>query len=786
MQTTYPLPSSYRQRGFTALESLLLLVILISGWVITAQFAQQQVKVTVATATSRQLKTVSRQAYQWVLDNWETVHRQFEHGDPQEPLDLLPLLPFSPPTLNPSQQCYKIRLILAANQWQLWVTTHGGSPMPTSICRKISAQVGESADYLTENLNKEDPAAAWIVKGGQGLWKLGWPDALGQSPKAGHLAVRQIIDLTQLTSTTYKILSRKPLASITKPNRLETDLQLNRHQLIFKNQQQTSQLSSQQLLFSQGSPSLQALKLTAQDVTVENSLLLGESTQNTLNLHHFLFAISSTTEKKKVSLLRPLKKVCNALRNNEEVHTHLQLRESQCTSQIHRFWGKLPYHERSTKENSIEALKNFATSVCQNSSNNQEALGRLFLVGSSVITEPSNLFICSKSPNGVAAFQLNKIDGYRQTSSKETDPTTTKTDLIKIKLPKTLSDEEEAADCLLLLQKITQRIFFFNHAKKKYSTLYNGYRDRVYNKILRKKLRGFILLKEFSDDTFNELFTLYCEPLDEKPPEEKTYSTYDEVKDLDPSLLIPYYQNNDLHMTTWESAYNKLQETATRKYFKDIYNRNNSERISNLIKKITTYFDEDDPFIKRVFMDSLIKLQQEHPRFFEYETNSYPSIIGIDLPETIDDTKQAEEVLSLLLIVIVKIEEKTLLKSTKKNFITNRLRRTISLDPGFYNDFKNSLSKINTENKDDFLKEFLNYYNKNSSLNNSSFFDSLLNKLPVFMQSILSSNNLYIFIERIKNIKNFPNDIEKDINNLLFDVVNTHYQDSNIIKIHYK
>lgn len=791
---TSPLPSCWRQQGFTALEGLLLLVILISSLRITAHFVKQQSQDTAATATARQLNTVSRQSYQWVLEHWQPLQQQFEQSQPLESLDLLPLLqlPQPLPTHNSHRQRYKIQLIQAANRWQLWVTTHDGDQIPVRSCLQISAQVGAIAGYLTQN-----QASAFIVKGWQGLWQLPWPSSLGTTPQAGRLATLQTIVLPQVTSSN-QILSRKPLNLIAKSNQLDTDLQLNRHQITFKEPHQTSQLSSQQWLFSQGSPALQSIKLTAQGVTMENSLHWGESEQNTLRLHHFLFVLSTKQELMEASLFASVKKLTGYFNPSQATHTYLQLRAPQCASQIHRLWGKLPYHEHSPQANSPEKLKNFADSICQEKSGNQAAFGRLFLVGDSVITEPAALFICSKLLNGgVAAFQLNKIDGYqhRQGSSKADAPITTQPHAIRIKLPGVLSDDAKASDCLSLLRKISRHIVFFEQSSGIYSNLRNQCSVKVnivHSKHNNKEkdnlyyqLKNNSPSKKFSDDTFNELFNIYCKPLSSIPPAVKTYTTYDEVKHLDPSFLVTQDRKHCAHQISYKSIYEKLHAiTYSDKKFKTDYNQKKSKKLNNFIKEINNNFDNTDLFVKRIIMDSLVKLQQGHPQWFEQQNKRYPVILGVDLPKEIENTKQAEEILSFLIILLDKIGEKKQIFSTQENFISKTWDKITQKDREFYDSLKNDLSKIDNKNKDDFLKEFINFYNKIFSPDDN-FFTTILNQLPSLLKSILSNDKIGKFIKSVKEITEFDPAIQEDIINLLLDVVETHYQNSSVIKIRY-
>lgn len=783
---TTPLPAYYRQRGFTALEGLLLLVILISSLTITAHFVEQQSQDTVATATARQLNTVSRQSYQWVLEHWQPLQQQFEQSQPLESLDLLPLLqlPQPLPTHNPHRQRYEIQLIQDTDkQWQLWVTTHDGDQIPVRSCLQISAQVGAIAGYLTQN-----QASTFIVKGWQGLWQLPWPSSLGTTPQAGRLATLQTIVLPQVTSSN-QILSRKPLNLSAKSNQLDTDLQLNRHQITFKEQHQTSQLSSQQWLFSQGSPALQAIKLTAQGVTVENSLHWGESEEKTLRLHHFLFALFKKWEPMQAGLLEPLRKLGYYFSKSEAAHTYLQLRVPQCASQIHRLWGKLPYHEHSPQANSPEELKKFADSVCQETSGNQPALGRLFLVGSADITEPAGLFICSKAPNGagVAAFQLNEIEGYqhRQGSSKADAPTTTQPHAIRIKLPEVLSDDAKASDCLSLLRKISQHIFFFNEAAKGYSFLRTQNSSCFEKNKLKKHLKKEPLFKQISNKDFDKLFKIYCDPLASKIPKVNNNITDEEIKNLDPSLLIPQYRPCSTHPIFYQSIYKKLHEIPyDNKKIEKNYNEKTSKRLEDFIKRINDNFDNDSPFIERIFMDSLVKLQKEHPQWFEQQTNPYPVILGVDLPEEIENIEQAEEILSFLIILLENIGEKKKILSAEGDLIIRTWQRLTKKDSEFYHDLKSNLTKIDYKNKHEFLEKFIELYN-NTFCPKKGIINTIFNHLPNFMQSILSNDKILEFIERIKEIEKFDLGIRQDINTLLLDVVETHYQNSSVIKIRY-
>jgi hypothetical protein len=801
------IPSCWRQWGFTALESLLLLVALMSGWVITAHYLQQQVKDTVATASARQLKTVSRESHQWVLDHWQPLLRQLEQSDQQGSLDLLPLLqlPHPLPPHNPYQQRYKIALIPEGKRWQLWVTTHDGATIPRRACLQISAQVGAIAGFITQN-----QASALIVKSWQGLWQLPWPSTLGSVPQTGHLATVQTIDLPQVTSSN-QLLSRKPPHWLTKPNQLETDLALKEHQMTFKNQQQQSQFSSRQLVFHQGSPSGQGHRdsqqapkednpqtatITTDAVSLQSSLLWGENAEKTLRLHHFLFTISDIQKNKNVSVLKPVRKLFHSLIGAQQTHTHIQLREPQCASQIHRGWGKLPYHERPPEESAPPSLKKFADSVCQENSANQAAIGRLFLVGSSDITKTATLFICARSTHGVAAFQLNQMKGYQHRPSPKANvlTRTQAADPIRVELPEMLSDDDdEAHHCLNLLINISQHIVFFEQAANTYSKLKKqcSFKVKVFrseNNIheqdnLDYQLKNNLPSKKFTEKTFNELFEIYCKPLDSKHPEVNIDDTTDAVRELAPSLLIlDYQQQQSKYFIKYSSIYKKLIETKNISKFKECYNEKKSKRLNNFINEINDHFNHSDLLIKRVFLNSLIRLQQDYPQWMQPKNPPQQKILGVELPKKIEDIKQAEEILSFLLIVLNKIEEKTQLLSDQSNVMYKKWLAAMSQNPDFYHQLKNSLSEMNTDNKEVFLKEFIHYYNEKSSLN-PGLISTLLNQFPSLIQTILSNNNLLTFINRIRNTPEFSSDIREDINNLLVDIVDTYYQESLIIKI---
>lgn len=481
--------SSGPRQGFTLLETLMLLIVYISGLLLIAQYVEQNVDERSATAAVQQLQAVSHQAQQLVSEQWPLILQQLEE---QGPLSYpcfykLPdkLLQANKKNTNPYQQSYRISLLHeAADRWQLWVNTQNGRPIPKRAWSRISTPLGFLSGYTTTNEKK-----SLVIHGQQNLWSLEWPTEL-KSPGEGHLVTRH--DLNQLALTSADcLLYRKAIKGTPQLNQMQTSLDLQKHQIIFS---QGSAVGPKQWLLKNAKSSLRA------------------------TLDHLASSPS-------ITLTDP--------GDHQVIIDPTAIGTSPSNSQLYRFWTQLPSHTPTTND-----PQSFADQLCRDQSTALSALGGLFIV------EPTDksrhlLFICGKGnenlSTSVKAYLWEQLDDGHQPEPIEHSIRPSfiielPANLPDIKPPAKLSDKDQkqVESFHKFLKEYVERIFYHFSAVEVYIKLKKtGVKDikddsQRHKGVIEKNIENE-LLKKFSgnlknprnseaskvNDTINKLLKLY-------------------------------------------------------------------------------------------------------------------------------------------------------------------------------------------------------------------------------------------------------------------------------------
>jgi type II secretory pathway pseudopilin PulG len=345
--------TAVRGRGFTVIEILVVLTVLISLISLGSRYIQRNLDSALNQAMAYHFKRIDKAANSYVKDHYADLLGQ------QSELELESLVnaAYLPPDFlktNNYQQSYKIRIFPKQQGnialLQVVITTQKGQEISEQALRQISNLVGGQAGYVS--ILSPDK-----ITGTQGGWEMESKDL---SITTGHLASvtwvnqRDIIDADGF-------LRRQKFEGHPEYNRMETDLQMQDHTIEYENGEFKGKLSSNQLWFSNDKQSIEASLVQGPNIQLKKGQRKVELNSNQLSLGDLtLFGTGNFW-------MMPSKVDVN--------------------------WNKVPFYELELE--STEAIWKFVDQRCEKSGYFDFPQGRLFLVGRFSNQENAGLFICS-------------------------------------------------------------------------------------------------------------------------------------------------------------------------------------------------------------------------------------------------------------------------------------------------------------------------------------------------------------------------------------------------------
>lgn len=383
------------QRGFTLLEGLLSLSVLMGLLALGGHHIQGRLEEQFCQNAAAHLRIVADAAERYVLDNygqlgldkeqqqWQREQEQTAEADRQslerwryQRLITQHYLPDGFNEKNLYGQCYSLTVkhqVAPQPHQQLLVITTEGRDIQERALQQIARQLGGRGGYIS-SIDK-DPKNNFYLTGNQRQWQLPLPpETTYQSPwgpkKAkptpptypdpGHLASLSLLyDDEVLRGST--LLHRTVVSGKPQLNQMETDLVMQRHQIVF-NQGQRS-----------GTVNAQKLELIAK--------------QPGGGLYPREIKIAMTPEK----ITFTGERLPAQWRHQVKTYS---------APELHRYWNKLPYYELRQDINNAET-EQFADEICATEVDDQwgkfSTMGRLFLLGFDQHPE-SRLYLCGHAP----------------------------------------------------------------------------------------------------------------------------------------------------------------------------------------------------------------------------------------------------------------------------------------------------------------------------------------------------------------------------------------------------
>lgn len=383
------------QRGFTLLEGLLSLSVLMGLLALGGHHIQGRLEEQFCQNAAAHLRIVADAAERYVLDHhgprgeekekelWQGEQKQaakaarqsLERWRYQRLIDKK-YLPegFNPKNLYGQRYALTVQPKTAPQpHQQLLVLTTEGQEIQERALQQIARQLGGRGGYIS-SIDK-DPKNDFYITGSQRRWTLPLPpettyQSPGGSKKAkptqpiypdpGHLASLSLLyeDGVLRGST---LLHRTAVPHQPQLNQMETDLVMQRHQIVFNQGQHSGTVNAQKLELSDKQPGG--------------------------GLYPREIKIAMTPEK----ITFTGERLPAQWRHQVKTYS---------APELHRHWNKLPYYELRQDINNSET-EQFADEICATEVDDQwgkfSTMGRLFLLGFDQHPE-SRLYLCGHAP----------------------------------------------------------------------------------------------------------------------------------------------------------------------------------------------------------------------------------------------------------------------------------------------------------------------------------------------------------------------------------------------------
>ncbi len=225
------------QRGFTAFEVMVVLIISIAMLGLGAQYMASYADNLSNQATADHMNLVANAASRYIKDNYAAV---LAAAGPLKPatitvsmLKRTGYLATVIAELNPFGQHYQILALKpSTKQLQTLVITNGGEAISEINIRRIAQLLGARGGFISE-LNKKQ------AQGSYGGWQIAL-SAYGIAPRGGYLASALFFDDGAVV---HDYLYRSNIAGHPELNRMNTDLDLANHNL-----NQAAQVNTQRVI----------------------------------------------------------------------------------------------------------------------------------------------------------------------------------------------------------------------------------------------------------------------------------------------------------------------------------------------------------------------------------------------------------------------------------------------------------------------------------------------------------------------------------------------------------
>lgn len=348
-----------RARGFTVIETIIVLTVLISLMSLGSRYLQNNLDSHIHQAVARHLKQVDQATILYIQEHYSDFS-----AEPSElEMVILRKAGYLPPDFlekNNYQQNYKIQLFPKQqgeiSLLQVVITTQDGQAISEDALRKISTLVGGQAGYMSVLFPDK-------ITGTQGGWEMEGKELL-ISP--GHLASVTWVNPHDIIDANG-FLRRKKIEGYPEYNTMETNLHMQDHTIEYENGLFTGKLSSNQLLFNQEQQSVEVSLLQGPQIRLKNHARTAYLNSNQLSFGGIEFESESEPARKTASWMMPSKVDAN--------------------------WNQVPFYERA--QDDTGSIWKFADERCHKRHAQDFPQGRLFLIGRKKSSEEAGLFICS-------------------------------------------------------------------------------------------------------------------------------------------------------------------------------------------------------------------------------------------------------------------------------------------------------------------------------------------------------------------------------------------------------
>lgn len=387
-----------RQQGFTLLEGIMALSVLLSLLVMGNYYTQQRLKEDIHQSAAEHLILVSEAATGYAREHYEQIgtedeQEQWKNEQKDEINKNREYVPLSLEAWRYQQmQDYLKKELLAEKNcyqqsYELYISDH----LPFGKQLIVLSSEGRAIELkaLPVIARKADGSSGYIIQkkgeiptiiGSPHGWELAVPARtvynFGENPQdlsvdkigPGHLARVQIINRVD-TLNPENLLHRTPVPGKPELNQMETNLTMQQHQIIFNNKPATGILDAEGLQFTQPGGKLlfgwekqeQQPKIVLRDAKQQEVLITAQNVMATTKNH----LPQGTTD--------------------------------YSPPELHAFWNKLPYYEMEKKtEKKDPSTDEFARKICLTSFDDKKSnqpLGRIFMLGRKNIENKNKTYV---------------------------------------------------------------------------------------------------------------------------------------------------------------------------------------------------------------------------------------------------------------------------------------------------------------------------------------------------------------------------------------------------------
>lgn len=222
------------QQGFTIIEAVVVLCVLVSLMSLGMRFITKDAERTVNQVTAQQLKQITQAAQYYVQDHYQDFKNNPALTLEWQQLVKAGYLSDLQLEKNHYSQTYHFTITQEKDLLQLLLTTQGGNPINEQSLRQIAALAGSSAGYASV-LNKGK------IVGNQQSWIV---DGITLQP--GHLASLTLVSGQEVMDAAT-FLRRTKIADHPEYNTMKTDLEIDQHLLKLVNSDSRTTLSSKNI-----------------------------------------------------------------------------------------------------------------------------------------------------------------------------------------------------------------------------------------------------------------------------------------------------------------------------------------------------------------------------------------------------------------------------------------------------------------------------------------------------------------------------------------------------------